>query len=546
MAPNTRTRHRQRDVDPTPPLDMAADGSNPGAGRESRNRNRDRNRKPDLAETTPQKYNADMYGPNKQKLWTPEPEPYDPDTYTAWGRKHFGEDWYQHRKSMLEERNIYIQHDLAYNKRQRLLRAMEDEREEGKLPQKGKTWQQLMAWARAHYGEAWYRHWEALARLSREIDETSDPDRETKLLSKQNKHAGIMRDIQLDTDERMLADGKSWHDILASPAEPSNIAPAFRSPSPSSDGETDLSGYDTYPPTPTHFRSQAMHGPRVPLSSGDVNVWRPHESEWDCLEWRGVHGVPFDGRTPQEQYEQDRSFLRSKIRSWNEDDEVNKRREAVLDEIQKIRYLPGSLIQSPEYDRRKRNFSRRADGWTEEQIAAADAAEDRAATAYLQKDEERMEQVWTEPSVPMPGFGLLTREEMIAKHRAWDASGLSKEEQAEYVRMFGLPKIKASDISATAPKHHRTQRKTYQKERASRRLAGRPPEFGMLLGRGETQPLPEAAPRQSRLTRTTSSPGARNRRSQNTRVKGAKPPGISKSKQAGTRRSKLLARGSRS
>ena len=73
--------------------------------------------------------------------------------------------------------------------------------------------------------------------------------------------------VQLDTDERMLAEGKTWHDILAYLAEPSNVAllieaHTYRSPSPSSDGDTDLSGYNTLPPTPTDLREKVKRGPR--------------------------------------------------------------------------------------------------------------------------------------------------------------------------------------------------------------------------------------------------------------------------------------------
>lgn len=52
----------------------------------------------------PQTYDPDTYDSDGRMPWTPEPEPYDPETYAAWGRKHFGEEWYQLRKAMLEER----------------------------------------------------------------------------------------------------------------------------------------------------------------------------------------------------------------------------------------------------------------------------------------------------------------------------------------------------------------------------------------------------------------------------------------------------------
>ncbi|KAK0753965.1 hypothetical protein B0T18DRAFT_424426 [Schizothecium vesticola] len=51
-----------------------------------------------------------------QRLWTPEPEPSDSDgdTYTAWGRKHLGEDWYQQRSIMLKECDVYVPVDICY------------------------------------------------------------------------------------------------------------------------------------------------------------------------------------------------------------------------------------------------------------------------------------------------------------------------------------------------------------------------------------------------------------------------------------------------
>jgi hypothetical protein len=203
---------------------LPAGSNNPSNSRKSRNPNREPTGAIHLAET-PQRHDPNAYHPNKRRPWTPEPEPYDPDTYVAWGREHFGNDWYQQRKEMLQERNIYLRHDPVYNKRQRALRRMEDEKQEGKLPPKGKTWQQLMAWARVHYGEVWYRHGEAMARLDREEEETLDPEEQRKIWSKQRQHEDIMTGIQRDTDERMLAKGKTWHEILVFPAEPSNIAP---------------------------------------------------------------------------------------------------------------------------------------------------------------------------------------------------------------------------------------------------------------------------------------------------------------------------------
>lgn len=79
---------------------------------------------------------VDAPDPDAQRLWTPEPKPYDIDSdkYAAWGRKHFGEDWYQQRSIMLEERDIRVRVDPVYMARQKALQDMEKERETGRLP----------------------------------------------------------------------------------------------------------------------------------------------------------------------------------------------------------------------------------------------------------------------------------------------------------------------------------------------------------------------------------------------------------------------------
>lgn len=75
----------------------------------------------------PRTYDPDTYDPDARMPWTPEPEPYDPETYAAWGRKHFGEEWYKLRKTMLEERNPYLEYDPEFEERQRALRVIEHE-----------------------------------------------------------------------------------------------------------------------------------------------------------------------------------------------------------------------------------------------------------------------------------------------------------------------------------------------------------------------------------------------------------------------------------
>ncbi|KAI1110049.1 hypothetical protein F5Y14DRAFT_455440 [Nemania sp. NC0429] len=74
----------------------------------------------------PRTYDPDTYDPDSRMSWTPEPEPYDSETYAAWGRKHFGEEWYTLRKTMLEERELYVEkNDPVYSERQRELGIME-------------------------------------------------------------------------------------------------------------------------------------------------------------------------------------------------------------------------------------------------------------------------------------------------------------------------------------------------------------------------------------------------------------------------------------
>lgn len=73
----------------------------------------------------PQTYDPDTYDSDGRMPWTPEPELSSPKTYAEWGRKHFGEEWHKTRKTMLEERNIYLGYDEVYKQRQRALRVIE-------------------------------------------------------------------------------------------------------------------------------------------------------------------------------------------------------------------------------------------------------------------------------------------------------------------------------------------------------------------------------------------------------------------------------------
>ncbi|KND86532.1 hypothetical protein TOPH_08828 [Tolypocladium ophioglossoides CBS 100239] len=185
MAPSTRAR-RQADI--TTKAQLSTVGDRDPAAPSPDDINNDRRKSRDAYR------DLDVAGDSQdQRLWTPEPEPYDAEKYTAWGRKHYGDGWYEQREIMLQERNFHDTgidkyNDLVYLNRQKALRKMEREREEGKLPlTKGKTWEELMAWARMHYGEAWWAQRAALEQDEREKREARGPDERKKKSSKAAK-----------------------------------------------------------------------------------------------------------------------------------------------------------------------------------------------------------------------------------------------------------------------------------------------------------------------------------------------------------------------
>lgn len=123
------------------------------------------------------------------------------------------------------------------------------------------TWDELKAWKPLHYGPVWCRHQDAYPRLMAEADKAEaegKPEAE-QLGSRSRRHEDAMTTVQVEIDAELLAEGKTWREILSFP--PLGLAegdgPVYRSPSPSSDG----SGFRTFPPTPTKFDQQARVGP---------------------------------------------------------------------------------------------------------------------------------------------------------------------------------------------------------------------------------------------------------------------------------------------
>lgn len=93
---------------------------------------------------------------------------------------------------------------------------------------------------------------------------------------------------------------------------------------------------------------------------------------------------------------------------WNEDREGDRRREAELEEIQKVRYIPGFLWETKEYARRISHFRLRTEGWTEEQIEADDREADARAKEFIEEMERGQEGDITPRAIP--GYGGLNLE----------------------------------------------------------------------------------------------------------------------------------------
>ncbi|KAK0631004.1 hypothetical protein B0T17DRAFT_237366 [Bombardia bombarda] len=130
-------------------------------------------------------------------------------------------------------------------------------------------------------------------------------------------------------------------------------------------------------------------------------------------------------------------------RAKYEDQEGDRQREKELEEIEKVRYEPGTAFKSAEYERRMRHFNLRAEGWTQEQIDAKDRAADAAAQKREIESEERLN---TPPK---------NQEEMNSKFRLWDIQGISREEQDRLGRMHGFYERPPNPYLFRAPKEKR-------------------------------------------------------------------------------------------
>ncbi|KAI0425412.1 hypothetical protein F5Y09DRAFT_352294 [Xylaria sp. FL1042] len=324
---------------------------------------------------------CDTYDPDAPSPGTPEPDSHTPERYAAWGQTHFGEEWYKQRDRMLQERNIYADHDLVYEQRQRDLRVLEHQIE-GRPSRPGFR-------ARELHDESWKSLW---AHLSKNFPKfpTPQPD---------------------DSDDDNDNDNGS---------------------------DPNLSGYSTFSPTPS---------PREPT---------PVPSDpFERLEYNRKHF-----KYNREAYQFARIFMLESLidqrRKTREDELGDKQREKVREETEKIRYIPGTTELSREYRHLTRLYDNWGKGLAQEQIET-----------NIREGEETVAQLMSYFGHPMP-------DDPEPKY--------NKEQLEERFRSRGNKK----------------PRKTYVKERSSRRLAGMLPEFGLLPDQGGTTdpPLYTASPQQ--------------------------------------------------
>ncbi|KAI0448357.1 hypothetical protein F5B21DRAFT_522199 [Xylaria acuta] len=463
----------------------------------------------------PRTFSSDTYDPDAPPPGTPEPESHTPERYAAWGRKHFGQEWYEKRERMLQERNIYMDRDLVYEQRQRALRVLEHTLE-GRPSMPAIT-------AGARVDENWKRLW---SRLSKDLPDLSPPTPATVYSSDHGS-------------------------------------------------DTDLSGYDTYDPTPSP--REPTPEPDDPLQRLELNRKRFHYNE--------------------ETYQFYRVFMLEGFiderRKKREDELGDEQREKVREETEKIRFVSGTLEASPEYRHLTWLYGCWKKGMTQEQIEASEREGDESVAQFLAYIGETVSKE--------PEFRY-DKEQLEERYRAWDSIGFSKELQAELTGVPSpsrVPPRQAKDAphkirsgrvtknaskkqgngrkttarQQSAPKHEEAQppspgrsssqpnilvelgtntqaaigpqrgrkpRKTYTKERASRRLTGQLPEFGILPGGGErkAESFYKASPPQPLNTRRT----GRNASKKSAAVQSSKPQGISASGKPGRGRPKKLAK----
>ena len=437
---------------------------------------------------------------------TPEPEPYDPETYATWGRRHFGEEWFQQRKTMLQERNIYHPPDEVYRERQVALRILEhtiENRPSRPCIRRG-----------GKYGdgqnrledEGWQKIWARIA-------QTLPPE------------------LREDT---------------SSP-------PSSTSGSPVPSDASIATGYDTYPPTPEPRATPPES--RDPLEGLELGrkLFGWHEKEYQFFKFFLLEDRIDKRRAKREDEEGDDRYQA-------ELDEISKVLKPLSDDpVERVQ-------QHNRYYELMRDLDLRTQGWTEDQIEKNaksvplmwdiwekhPALRKYATFPFQPKSQEKMDEmfrVWDaagvdpaaqdelsrlwdfggkpapEPTGPgrdedkddeetrrqtvgqTPGGSSHLSDGRVTKVTARNSSpqktpqsGRATHAQKSRPSKRQPPKrgpdspgsgvIKSRNAVARAARQPSgRQHKTDCKQRASRRLAGQPPEFGLLPERGVAVPI---------------------------------------------------------
>jgi hypothetical protein len=403
---------------------------------------------------------------------------------------------------------------------------------------------------------------------------------------------GLRSGEMLDTGWKRL-----WARLSKGLGIPSPASPI--SPKDNDDSDTDLSGYNTYAPTP-----ESREPTPIPEDPWERLQYNRRRFNWD-----------------EERYQFERIFLKEALidgtRSLRENEDGDRQAREKREAMESFRYMDPAR-----FSLEQRHFQDHIDlpkkGWTREQIVAAYEAsialhewrqknpEPKGSGLYglaaTPKDEAALD-FWRQTldvakirfygELPPKGSGPLgfsaTREDKVAMEiwRKGIHARVSRQQEQEASKPRFSPRQTKNDLHhtrsgritkdartgtwpphrgrgrsnpdmlkslgnniRTATRRRNRERKTYEKERSSRRLAGQPPEYGMLE-RGETQPslrqpsntcrASSSSTRNDKLSKKL--PAAKNEKSQ--RILKSRKTGDGPSNKASERMKRLSIMGTR-
>jgi hypothetical protein len=283
---------------------------------------------------------------------------------------------------------------------------------------------EYLAWARKHFGERWYELDEA---RESEKDHLKDPLKFYDMFEEMNR---IEHEKRLEHErEKKAALGRAY--------VPNWLIP--------------LSETDSDPASPHHDSSVASDDTyRIPFSDTDSDKSKPMpEDPWERLEYARTHLHLYQ---TEEEYREARARVEVIVEKQRKEKELERIKAAEEMAILRLRHT-----NPLESERRMRvhrlrykdvlpwglagvvRFGHAVEVLTEEQAQEQIEAEDREEAAAQAAARER----WKPPQRE-----LLTQEELDAKHRTYDAWGISREEQA---KMFGLkPELEPGIADAPA------------------------------------------------------------------------------------------------